>query len=102
MAGAIGPGDWVECVSNPNANPRVAVGSLYRVNEIIPSWGPCPLCADTDTQALTFEGHPIERNWLGRQLGWCPCRFRPIYRPKAEFTTSLLRKATEPSELEPA
>jgi hypothetical protein len=102
MAGAIGPGDWVEYLGRPNGyvNPDAArftagciyqVGCVYRVTEV---GRRCADGAGNAWDSLRTVETPLPFSVP------IAC-FRPVYRPSAEFTTSLLRKATEPSELEP-
>lgn len=86
---AIGKGDWVECIDgSPHEELAVTLreGGVYRVRETC--------------EGLGVHGQPISGVRLfeitlasgprGIEAAWGIVRFRPIYRPKAEFITSLL------------
>jgi hypothetical protein len=93
MAGAIGPGDWVECVegaASPYRAEEVHAGVLYQVIACnAPFLRRCVRCgALAGPHGLVVEG---------QKFGWCPTRFRPIYRPKSSLIESLLIKADEPA-----
>lgn len=87
MAAPIGPGDFVECVG-ATAWPEVTVGGIYRVEAIIEAYGDCPACGNEGSEGITFAGHP-KRLKGGIMMSWCPCRFRPIYRPRADLIEQL-------------
>lgn len=86
MSEPIGPGDWVECVSSglSSKGDRVEAGRIYRVTAF-KSWG--ARCANCGC-ANGHTGLVVETDKNG---GWCPKRFRPIYRPKASLIQSLLK-----------
>lgn len=81
MAAPIGPGDWVECVS---AGDRLGVlqrGSIYQISQV----KSCAESAFCNHDGCTDPGLILR----GRSELFCPHRFRPIYRPNAEFIESL-------------
>lgn len=93
MAGAIGPGDWVECVDAsariPYGPPPLCLGSVYRVERVeadVNGWGP----------GVWIVGIRAE----SPSGGFYADRFRPIYRPKSELLESLLHKADEPLKVD--
>lgn len=94
MAGAIGPGDWVERIEcGPFARSiGCAVGDVHKVLSVALG-GPCP-CGRGCVFGLNLSGLD---NGL---FGWCPRCFRPIYRPKSELLESLLHKADEPLKVD--
>lgn len=84
MTSAIGPGDFVECV---NADPQfiiptgLSAGAIYQVQALTP---PRPGRWAVAGLLLVGVRHP------GNELGdYNPDRFRPIYRPRADFIESL-------------
>jgi hypothetical protein len=93
MAGAIGKGDWVECV---DASPMrhiptgLVAGCIYCVEGLTPARmeGNSSLGS-----GLLLVGIRHPGNWRG---DFAASRFRPIYRPNSELLESLLRKADEP------
>lgn len=92
---AIGPGDWVECLTpSPDTNACVE-GGLYCVEALVPAFGGCPVCDDDMPEGMIFAGHPREPAWGGYLKSWCPCRFRPIYRPKSDFIEQLKQPAPD-------
>ena len=87
---AIGPGDWVECIARTGRPDLCVPGGLYCVEALVPAFGTCPACEDgSDIEGMIFVGQPKERNDTGQYWSWCPCRFRPVYRPKADLIESL-------------
>lgn len=83
---AIGKGDWVECV---DASPSVVTGesilvagAIYRVSAIV---GPDAYGA----MGLQLVGVALTANQRLWGLGWLIDRFRPIYRPSADFIEKL-------------
>jgi hypothetical protein len=98
MANAIGPGDWVEFLGyggNPGSfsgadGTKLRVGGLYQVEEIIRA----AMSTGGTCEAITLVG--IHRlSVRGRRMAYLPERFRPIYRPRADFIESL--KAPSPA-----
>lgn len=92
MADVVGPGDWVECIdastpANRTYNP-LALGALYCVDAVIPRSNTCPrdgcTCVLRLAKVVTKPPH---------MPGFCPSRFRPVYRPKAEVIQALLQPA---------
>lgn len=91
---AIGPGDFVECVdARPNdwdGVSRLTLRAIYRVAEV---------------KRTTLDPHGNIRGGVrlhgvvsgyderGRERFFDVNRFRPIYRPKSDFITSLMREA---------
>lgn len=98
---AIGPGDWVECLKGSSMISDCVPGGLYCVEAIVPAEGECPQCGDDTPEGLLFSGHKKRLSPCGLYWSWCPCRFRPIYRPRAEFIESLKQPAPS-RELEDA
>jgi hypothetical protein len=89
----IGKGDYVECVAGATDDfgYGVVTGQLYCVKDIASSWSRC-VFDDCRNPRVFVCGQPhIEFG------GWCPQRFRPIYRPKAELIESLKTKTKEPA-----
>jgi hypothetical protein len=85
MSQAIGPGDWVECVT---PGPDCPKGSIW----LVATLGRAPLLAVCTSHGfacervfLTLKGDPLPEWALGR----CAGCFRPIYRPKAELIAGL-------------
>lgn len=82
--GAIGPGDWVECIDaaplrHRDNGERLLLGALYLVR-----WaGPSPL---TDIPSIRV---------VGVNTRWWASRFRPIYRPKSDFRELLTTPADQ-------
>jgi hypothetical protein len=102
MAGAIGPGDWVECVEagaiypcrcgvGHEARPEICRGALYRVAAVL---GP-----DCDGE-FHFRLAGVE-NLSDPSLGFFEHRFRLVYRPRADFIESL-KQPSPARELEEA
>lgn len=93
MAGAIGKGDWVECINDGGMPQVVRIGAIYLVERV----GDAP---KSGVPCLMLRGvcHPTVRTDSGR---WVRAEyFRPIYRPKPELLESLLRKADEPLKVD--
>jgi hypothetical protein len=91
MAAPIGPGDWCEFLGPPSPEPgaeTVVVGGLYCVEAFVASWGACNHCGDDTETGLILAGQP-RVPCGGTLMSWCPCRFRPVYRPRASFIASL-------------
>lgn len=88
----IGPGDWVECIRSADVltpgglRGAVTAGAVYRVERIFRVEGRCGVCRDHPGTVLVL-GQTAESG-----AGWCPCSFRPLYRPKEQ----LLRDLMEP------
>ena len=95
---AIGKGDWVEAVISINtkySNIMIVAGQLYIVDDVVdlrPDFGLaylCSRCGNRET-GLLIGGirHPCDSRpaWSAA----CPCLFKPIYRPKENFTRDLL------------
>jgi hypothetical protein len=96
VSAPIGPGDWVECVSD-DAKPMVR-GRIYQVARAHRTDAACTTCGDADGAALEIVGHPHPLGW-----GFCiGCEVRPIYRPRSDFIESLKQPAPPAvRELEP-
>lgn len=76
---AIGPGDFVECVSrSANFPDRLADGAIYSVRAVVP--GPFK---NSDFGVHLREVDNANPN------GWSNHLFRPVYRPKQELIQSL-------------
>jgi hypothetical protein len=87
---AIGPGDWVECV-NPevgDGSDFVRLGAIYCVEELVGVDWPTPCCGGV--VGMELVGVPRSED-----EAWCPCAFRPIYRPNADFIEHLKQPAPE-------
>lgn len=88
MSAPIGPGDWVECVkADFFGGDTIVKGGIYCVEAILPNHGWCPLCKDYCADVVLTTD-------VEKDIGWCPGRFRPIYRPKAELI-EVLKKPVE-------
>ena len=79
---AIGPGDWVECIKG---NETTRVGAIYRVAEIL-QWH---VVCRNDNCGRPYLFLSDARPGKGL-VGHCVNRFRPIYRPKADFIEGLM------------
>lgn len=77
---AIGPGDYVECVSAKNAED---IGRIFIVEDTFPGMG-CRKCGKPG--AVTIRGR---LNWRGGRY-ICVFSLRSIYRPKAEIIEGFL------------
>lgn len=96
MSGAIGKGDWVECIdASPHKATGIAilvVGAIYRVR-------------DTETirekSGVRLHGVVLPIHPSGKEYGWVPARFRPIYRPRPDAFSDLLKAPTEAPNKEP-
>lgn len=89
MAGAIGPGDWVEFVGAENAKlPALVRGSIHVVADVEDGAGLCS-CGD-DGPAIILRG--FEHVWHGCCSS---CEVRPIYRPRADIIEALKAPAPE-------
>jgi hypothetical protein len=88
MSEPIGPGDWVECIG-AFVNPFFVVGRLYQAERVVPAIGDCPACGDETGRGLLFVGGPRIHHPVVGVMSCCPCRFRPVYRPRADFIESL-------------
>lgn len=86
MAAPIGPGDFVECVDvRPSlrfAPPALRLGAIYCVEGIEPECF-CSLCGRC--AGLVLLGYAPQPGARAAKA----CRFRPIYRPNADFIESL-------------
>ncbi len=84
---AIGPGDWVECVyfqPHPMApKAELVVGGVYQVEWV----------GEGQYRGAPGGGLRVVDDPLPNDCGWRIEWFRPVYRPKAEFITSLLAPA---------
>lgn len=69
---AIGPGDWVECISAPKG--ILSVGALYCVSAVSPNERPC-VCHPDKSIGLRFVNGANPPQWGF----WCGQHFRPIY-----------------------
>lgn len=90
---AIGPGDFVECVSAVNTchlPNGYAHGCVYVVEECFREFG---------WDALNCVGMARPADIGSDQRGWPIEAFRPIYRPRADLIETLLAPAPE---MEPA
>lgn len=95
MAGAIGPGDWVECIgfpgrSGPARGDVPVVGGLYCVRAM--REGSDRIHGGVSLGLLLvglYAYHPD-----GQEGAWHPDCFRPVYRPNADIIASL--KAPSP------
>lgn len=86
MSAPIGPGDWLECINDaPHSwfGIRLTLGRLYCVERV---WSVNERNDVTEDQ-VSLVGVPLpSRQSTG---SWGIHRFRPIYRPKADFIESL-------------
>jgi DNA-directed RNA polymerase subunit RPC12/RpoP len=97
MSAEIGPGDWVEALITVPGSfgcQTIVAGELYRVRAINENDWICTDCG---------HDNGIDIELCGDSEGddgeaWCPCAFRPIYRPR----TSLIEDLSRPVEMEPA
>lgn len=90
MAAPIGVGDWVECIDmrdypgEIDVPPLLRLGRVYRVAAFVQ--------ADLGEALELCEFRDIKED------GWPPCfmvsRFRPIYRPRADFIEALKAPVT--------
>jgi hypothetical protein len=81
MSADIGPGDFVSKVGDTQFGPFVAHGSVRRVASI-GEFGWCD-CGD-EGQGIVIEGFA--------EFNWCAsCAWRPVYRPKPDAFTDLLK-----------
>jgi hypothetical protein len=87
MSADIGPGDFVEAVRDYSGlGASISRGAVYVVARVcVGEHGACPDCGD-DGDSLDIEGQTLAGGY-----GWCFCDFRPIYRPKADAFTDLLK-----------
>lgn len=71
MAGAIGPGDWLEALRDEDwAGASIVAGALYCVSSTGDE-GTCLICADA--------GPGFQLVGVSPRFGsWCPCGFRLI------------------------
>jgi hypothetical protein len=89
---AIGPGDWVECVSNQVAGcapqTKLVVGRVYLVTKVgvTPPRDPYPNVPWVRLREVKED----PRRW-GFRAEW----FRPIYRPREELIEQLLQPVSE-------
>lgn len=97
---AIGPGDWVEFVGKPDGyvNPTTVlntfeVGSVYCVSEV---GRRCVDGAKQIWESIRLKGFPAV-NRMGRPTSFPMVAFRPIYRPKPDAFTDLLKIPTKES-----
>lgn len=84
----IGPGDFVECV---NAAPHRFVpgsgliqGRLYQVREVV-------TFPNVRGAGLRLCGVTMPAHTNGKEFAWSIDRFRPIYRPRPDSFTELLK-----------
>lgn len=86
---AIGPGDWVECVKQPiETHPlmiTVKVGGLYCVSCFDTEDSKCPTCGNTGFGIYLVGDTPND------DQARCPCRYRLVYRPRADLIKTLLQ-----------
>lgn len=96
MSGAaIGPGDWVEFIGPYCEVESLHVGRLYLCEEIARG-GSCDHCGGP-VDGLRLRGVPAGIY----SDKWCANHFRPIYRPKSDFS-ELLKTPADPREIEHA
>jgi len=89
---AIGPGDWVECVSVDSENDYgLRVGAIYQVERVATG----RTLAGIITTGLLLHGMNYT-GWTGARVGYLPERFRPLYRPKADLIERLMQPIDEP------
>jgi hypothetical protein len=89
MAAPIGPGDWVECVSNRGvygAVTQLRVGAVYRVVAVgvTPPEDEFP-----NVPWVRLESAPLRPG----KIGFRASLFRPIYRPKSDLIEALKQPA---------
>lgn len=91
---AIGKGDFVEAVRDDDP---IIGGAVYVVADAFRPDG-CGTCGEcgNDTDIVLIEGAD-----LGYGVGWCPCNFKPIYRPKPDAFADLLKAPTDAPLKEP-
>ena len=90
--GAIGKGDWVECLGiertdfswDMTSGEEPVRGRIYRVDKAGSAIGTDGVLRD----AITLVS-PKARSVRGREIAWKVSNFRPIYRPNADFIDSL-------------
>ncbi len=81
---AIGPGDFVECISE-DMDDGLRFGAVYQVTEIMAEdHYPCNCHFRIGQGGLRLKELPTRED-----QAWCVYNFRPIYRPKSEFIESL-------------
>lgn len=99
MSAPIGPGDWLECIGDWPAL-GLAKGSIWQCDAVIEcsTDAECEECGESGGFGLLLRNstEPMEDG-----EGWCPCGFRPIYRPNSEIIQLLKQPAPE-RELEDA
>jgi len=83
----IGPGDQVEFVGR---SPRLVVGRLYLVSDILPGadFEPCEECG------LELDGVDLFE-WTEDDGVWCPCSFRK----RPPHREALFRSLLEPTDI---
>jgi hypothetical protein len=91
VAGAIGPGDFVECI----AGHASRIGRVFRVLDIGPP-NFCFVCGGCQGLELSEQRRASTGGW------WCPTGYKPIYRPRADLIESLMQPAPSMPEVEPA
>jgi hypothetical protein len=96
MSAPIGPGDWVEALIDCDAEfgfGAIVKGSVYCVESLScgPGDEPCSSCGSVGPGGLILKGDAP--HFAG--TGWCPCAFRPIYRPRADLIRSLKQPAPD-------
>lgn len=88
---AIGPGDWVEALITDTAEHgfiAVTRGQIYCVAAAFPASYSCDTCSAVGLGLLLVGDAPTCPDvecWCGE------CGFRPVYRPKADLITDLLK-----------
>lgn len=93
MSDAIGPGDWVECISNGEDRPGCGgrgykIGALYVVSDVHLWRG---------FAQINCVGRVRPEEFGLPNPGWSIRAFRPIYRPRADFIESLKQPAPSPT-----
>lgn len=89
---AIGKGDFVEAVRNEHGpGASLLAGRVYVVLSVQKDFtcDPCPHCGN-DEDCVEVEGARLLDDWA-----WCPCDFRPVYRPKPDAFADLLKAPTD-------
>jgi hypothetical protein len=88
MSADIGPGDFVECVDDapgPGNHKGIAAGNIYTIRKVQES------LVTPGTFGVLLVGIILPRHPLGHEIAWKTDRFRPIYRPKPDAFTDLLK-----------
>ncbi len=78
----IGPGDFVERLF-PAHEPPIPVGPVFRIRRLA-RVGTCEC-------GLEAPGLIVDEAEIPDDGAWCPCGWKPVYRPKPDAFTDLLK-----------